>query len=141
MRFNWKASNIFFEISEYLEARYFDNKEYIVIISEKETKEIRTLAQNKSFRKLFTDIWNHLWETKEDVKEMLLGWVFGTKEVKIWKIIRDVNIEKHTSELTKEQWIHFIECILAFVKKYDMPITITSNELKSLFDSYKYENN
>jgi hypothetical protein len=95
------------------------------------------LQQNKVFYKLFTDIWNHLWETKEDVKQMMLAWVFGTREVTIWRITKEINIEKHTHKLTKEQWIKFIDTILAFCKKYDLPITITPIEIQSLYDNYK----
>ena len=109
---------------------------YSVCIEKANSKEAKTRQQEKTYYKLFTDIWNHLWEKPEDVKQMLLWWVFGTKEVKIWKITRDINIKTKTSELTKEEAIQFIDTILAFVKKYDMPITIESREFKSLIDNY-----
>ena len=135
MKIIGKPLEIFNQITEYLEKQKED-KELVVYIANSETKEIRTLQQNKTFYKLFTDIWNHLWEKKDDVKEMLLAWVFWTRLVKIWKIEKEVNIEKHTSELTKEQWIKFIDTILAFCEREKLPITITSREIESLYNSY-----
>ena len=67
---------------------------------------------------------------------MMLWWIFWTKEVRIWIITREVNIEKHTSKLTKEQWIKFIDTMLAFAKRENMPITVDSAEIKSLYESY-----
>lgn len=117
---------------------YMENwkEEQVYIIEKATTKPWRSLQQNKTFYKLFTDIGNHLWETKEDVHDMMLWGIFGTKEVKIWVITRDVNIEKHTSKLTKEQGIKFIDTMLAFTKRENMPITVTSAEIKNLYESY-----
>ncbi len=136
MKIKWKPTEVYAEVCEYLD-KQDSEKDIIVYISKKETKEMRTLAQNKTFWKLFTDIWNHLWEKKENVKEMMLWGVFWTEKIKVWRITREINIEKHTHKLTKEQWIHFIDSILAFTKKYNMPITVTPRELQNLYDSYK----
>lgn len=117
---------------------YMDKSEetQVFICIKKESKKWRSINQNNTFYKLFTDIGNHLWETKEDVHDMMLWWIFWTKEVRIWIITREVNIEKHTSKLTKEQWIKFIDTMLAFVKRENMPITVTSREITSLYDSF-----
>lgn len=100
------------------------------------TKEQRTKAQNATFYKLFTDIWNHLWETKDDVHDYLLWWVFWTHPVKLWKITKEVNNEQHTSKLSKEQWIRFIDTILKFCERENIPVTITPREKQSLYESY-----
>lgn len=134
-KFKWKPSEVFEKVWDYLNKQK-EEQEIIVLISNKETKEIRTLAQNNTFWKLFTDIGNHLWEDKHDVHDMLLGWVFGTHTVKLGRIEREVLNEKHTSKLTKEQGIKFIDTILAFCRKYNLPITITSREIKDLYESY-----
>lgn len=126
----------FEKIAEMIE-KLKDNEQLNVMISKKITKEMRSLAQNRTFYKLFTDIGNHLWEDKDDVHDMLLAWVFWTREVKLWRITKDILIEKHTSELDKIKWKKFIDMILAFTKKYDMPITVDSREVQSLYDSYK----
>ena len=131
----WSPDKVFEEIWNYFNDLK-EEQEIIVIISKKENSTTRTLSQNKTFWKLFTDIWNHLWETKEDIKDMLLWGVFWTREVKVWRITREVNIEKHTHKLTKEQWIKFIDTTLAFCKKYDLPITVTPRELQDLYNSY-----
>ena len=117
---------------------YMDKSEetQVFICIKKESKKGRSINQNNTFYKLFTDIGNHLWETKDDVHDMMLWWIFWTKEVRIWIITREVNIEKHTSKLTKEQWIKFIDTMLAFAKRENMPITVDSAEIKSLYESY-----
>ncbi len=121
------------ELIEYLQTQ----KEDINWVCEKtKNKSWRTLSQNKAFQKLFTDIWNHLWEDKDDIHDMMLWWVFGTKEVTIGRITKDVLIEKHTANLSMEKWTKLIDTILAFCKKYDLPITITSREIQSLYESY-----
>ena len=135
MKIEWNKFTILWELSRKLKKDKL-TKQFVCLISTKETKEIRTLQQNRTFYKLFTDIWNHLWEKKDDVHDMMLWWVFWTKEVTIWRITREVNIEKHTSKLDKEKGIKFIDTILLFCKKYNMPITVTPRELQSLYDSY-----
>ena len=121
------------KIQSYID-KWTEEQEYI--INKVESKAGRSLNQNSTFYKLFTDIWNHLWESKEDVHDMMLWWVFWTKEVTIWILTKDVLIEKHTSKLCKEQWIKFIDTMLAFCKKYNLPITITSREITNLYESY-----
>lgn len=138
MKFTGKPLQIYEDITDHLEA-LDEDKEVVILISSKETKEMRTIQQNKTFYKLFTDIGNHLWESKEDVHDMMLWGIFWTRSVTIWRITKEINVEKHTSKLTKDQGIHFIDTMLAFVKKYDMPITVTSREIDSLYESYNVE--
>lgn len=121
------------ELIEFLQKQKH-NQEWI--IQKTNSKKWRTLAQNKTFWKLFKDVGNHLWESKDDVHDMMLWWVFWTKEVTIWILTKEVLIEKHTSKLTKEKGIKFIDTMLAFCKKYNLPITITSREIESLYKSY-----
>jgi len=135
-KFEWTPEQVYEQLWEWIEKNH-DKEKIVAYISTKETKEIRSLSQNATFYKLFTDIGNHLWEKKDDVHDMLLAWVFGTRTVTIWKIVKEVNIEKHTSKLDKEQGIRFIDTILKFVERESMPITITSREIQSLHDSYK----
>jgi hypothetical protein len=136
MEIVWKPLDIYDQVCEYLENQKEDEILSVYIWKAK-SKESRTLAQNRTFYKLFTDIWNHIWYTKEEVKEFMLWWVFWTKTVKHWPFTKEINIENHTHLLSKEQWIFFIESILEFCKTNDIPITITSREIESLFDSFK----
>lgn len=135
MIIKWNAVEVYIEVWKFLEKN--EHKQIHCFISTKETKEIRTLAQNRTFYKLFTDIGNHLWETPEDIKEILLKWIFWVRVIKMWNFESEQAIEKHTSKLDIVQGKEFIDKTLAFVKKYNMPITIESKELKSLYDSYK----
>ena len=136
MKFNGKPLQIYQQVCDYLE-KLKEDKDVFVYIGIKESKEIRTLSMNNTFWKLFTDIGNHLWYTKEEMHDILLGWVFWTYEIEIWPIKRQMLNKPKTSELTKEEWIFFIDSILEFCKKHDIPATITPRELQSLIDRYK----
>jgi len=92
-KFEWTPEEVFEQASTFIDKN--SNKEKLVCyISTKETKEIRSISQNSTFYKLFTDIWNHLWETKDDIHDMMLAWIFWTKTVKVWVFEREVNNEK-----------------------------------------------
>ena len=121
------------ELIEYLKTQ---KEETEWIYKKKKTKAGRSLNQNNLFYQLFTDIWNHLWEEKDDVHDMMLWWTFWTHTVKIWRIEKEILNEKHTSKLTKEQGIKFIDTMIKFCEKYDIPVTVTSREIKSLYESY-----
>lgn len=136
MQIKWNKQQVFNKLAEYLKDKKEDEV-FNLLISKKITKEMRSLAQNRTFYKLFTDIWNHLWETSEDVKIYLLSAIFWTKTLTLWKTSIEVPLESHTSKLTKEQWKIFIDTILKFCEAKDLPITITSRELESLYLSYK----
>ena len=132
MRFNWKASNIFFEISEYLEARYFDNKEYIVIISEKETKEMKSRYQEQFYYWMFNEIEKQTDFSADTIKQYLLWRVFWKENI-FWEL---VNRKTKTSELSKKEAKEFIESIMIFIEEHSLTCKYQSRELQSLFDTY-----
>jgi hypothetical protein len=43
-----------------------------------------------------------------------------------------------TSELTKEEWIFFIDSIIEFCKSNNIPVEITPRELTSLYESFNF---
>jgi hypothetical protein len=49
----------------------------------------------------------------------------------------EVPVISNTSDLTKEQGIFFIDTIIAFAKIKNVPVEITSAEIRNLYDSYK----
>ena len=107
------------------------------IIQKKNTKQGRTLAQNRTWYKLFSAISKHLWYSVQEVKMYMLSWCFWTKILKMSKEKMEIPVISQTSDLTKEQWIFFIDTILAFVKIKNVPVEITSREINNLYDSYK----
>lgn len=111
-----------------------DNQVYICV--KEESKEGRTLQQNRTWYKLFNWISSHLWYNTDEVKSFLLAGTFGTHKMKLNTEEIEVPNESRTSMLTKEQGIFFIETILAFVKMKDIPINITPIEVQSLYDSF-----
>ena len=111
-----------------------DNQVYICV--KEESKEWRTIQQNKVFYRLFNWISSHLWYNTDEVKSFLLAGTFGTHKMKLNTEEIEVPNESRTSQLTKEQGIFFIETILAFVKLKDIPIQITPIEVQSLYDSF-----
>lgn len=137
MEFKGKPLDIYDKVCEYLDKQKED-KEIIVVIANKDTKKIRSLSQNNTFWKLFTEIWNHLWYKKEEIHDILLGWVFGTYEITIWPVNKQMLNKPKTSELTKEEWIHFIDSILEFCKTHNIPVEITPREIQSLYNSFNY---
>ena len=101
-----------------------------------DTKEKRTLAQNSTIYKILDAISKHLWSPVQEVKIYMLSWCFWTHKIKLSKNEIEVPNISNTSELTKEQWIFFIDTLLTFSRIKDVPIEITSNEIQSLYDSY-----
>lgn len=122
------------EILEYLEKQKDADQDFI--IAKKESKEGRTLAQNKYWYKLFSEISKHLWYNVDEVKWYLLAWTFGTKKLKLHRVEIEIPVISRTRDLTKEQGIFFIETILKFIKLKNIPIQITNRELDSLYESY-----
>ena len=112
------------------------SKEVEVLIYEKETKEIRTKIQNNMFHWLFWEISKHLWIHREDIKQSFLKWVFGTRKVKLWRLEFENAIKPHTSELTKEEAIFFIENIKIFIEKYWVPCKYTNLDFENLISTY-----
>lgn len=137
MEFKWPVLEVYGKICNYLD-KYTKSENIIVYISEKETKEIRTLGQNNTFWKIFTEIWNHLWYSKEEIHDIMLWWVFGTYTVELWFIKKEMLNKPKTSKLNKEEWIKFIDEMIWFCKKHNIPIEITPREIQSLYESYNW---
>lgn len=122
------------EVIEFLETQ---SKDVDWVIQKKETKQGRSLAQNRTWYKLFWAISKHLWYNVQEVKIYMLSWCFWTKKLKMSKEEIEVPVISNTSDLTKEQWIFFIDTIIAFAKIKNVPVEITSEEVRNLYDSYK----
>jgi len=116
---------------------FADDLDEFYFFKDTDTKEKRTLAQNRVFYRLFNWISKHLWYDTQEVKIYMLSGCFWTHKIKLSKTEMDIPNISHTSDLTKEQWIFFIETILTFVKMKNVPIEITPREIQSLFDSYE----
>jgi len=111
-------------------------EDQVYICVKKESKEWRTIQQNRTWYKLFNSISSHLWYNVDEVKMFLLAGTFGTHKMKLNTEEIEVPNENKTSKLTKEQWIFFIDTILQFVKLKDIPVEITSAETQNLYNSY-----
>ena len=116
---------------------FADDLDEFYFFKDADTKEKRTLAQNRVFYRLFNWISKHLWYDTQEVKIYMLSGCFWTHKIKLSKTEMDIPNISHTSELTKEQWIFFIETILTFVKMKNVPVEITPREIQSLYDSYE----
>ena len=116
---------------------FADDKDEFYFFEKADTKEKRTLAQNRTLYKILDAISKHLWNPIQEVKIYMLSWCFGTHKLKLSKTEIEVPNISNTSALTKEQWIFFIDTILAFARIKDVPIEITPREIQSLYDNYK----
>ena len=116
---------------------FADDLDEFYFFKDADTKEKRTLSQNRVFYRLFNWISKHLWYETQEVKIYMLSGCFWTHKIKLSKTEMDIPNISHTSDLTKEQWIFFIETILTFVKMKNVPIEITPREIQSLYDSYE----
>ena len=121
------------EILEYLNKWKEDQ---IYIIDKKESKTWRTRRQEKTYYKILNAIANHLGYNIEEVKIYMLSWCFGTHPLKLSKEYMKIPNISRTSELTKTQWIFFIDTLLQFVEIKGVPVTITSAEVQNLYESY-----
>lgn len=134
-KYEWPPIEVYNKTWERIEKHH--NKEKIVVyISTKETKEMLLHTQRKMFRWLFTEIWNHLWEDAEQIKQNFLKWLFWTKTVKTGKLTFENAIKPTTSELEKEEAIFFIDSIMKFIEKYWVPCKYTPKAVQSLYNSY-----
>lgn len=136
MLIKWKPSEVFEKFSKWLE-RQDQEKEIICHFSAKNTKEIRTLTQNSMLHWLFTEIGNHIWEDMEETKNNFMKWVFWVKEVRIGKFVSQEAIKPHTSELSKEEWIFLIDCIMKFIDSHWVPCKYTPRDLQNLYNTYQ----
>lgn len=136
MKFKWKPLDIYSQVSDYLE-KLDDRKEVIVLISNKETKEMKTRQQEKTYYKILNAIATHLWYSLEEVKIYILSWCFWTHKLKLSRQEMEIPNISRTRDLTKQQAMFFIDTLLQFVKIKNVPVEISSQEIQSLYDSYK----
>ena len=134
-KISWNPEDVYKQISNYIDNNYGEKK-LIAYIWVKETKEVRTLAQNNTWYKLFWGISKHLGVPVDEVKIYFMIWCFGSKKITLSKNTMDIPIIYQTHLLTKEQGIFLIDILISFVKIKNIPITITPREIQSLYDSY-----
>ena len=135
MKFTGKPLEIYEKVSNYLE-NIKDTKQVIVYISDRETKEMKTRQQEKTYYKIMNAIATHLGYSVEEVKIYILSWCFWTHKIKLSKEEMEVPNISRTRDLTKEQAIFFIDTLLQFVKIKNVPVEITPIEIQSLYNSY-----
>lgn len=120
------------EIFNYLYDKKADD---VFEIKKKEKKSLRSLAQNNFFYWLFSEIWNHLWESKEDVKKYFMIWCFWIKEIEMFWVKQQIPIKNTTKELKKEEAIFLINTLWKFVWTHNIPCKYTPREVESLLNS------
>jgi len=120
------------KVLEYLEK----DKWSIYIIEKHTTKAGRTLAQNRTFYKIFKGIWDKLWYSKETVKKNILTALFWTYECKMFWKIHLIPNKLSTTELSKEEAIELITGALEYAKKIDAGIEIIPREVNDLYNSF-----
>lgn len=130
MKIQWKAIDVFNEVCEYLEKQW--EKDIIVFISNKMTKEMKSRFQEQFYYWMFWEIEKQTPFSAETIKQYLLWRVFWKKEV-FWELI---NNKTKTSEFSKKEAREFIESILVFMKEHSLNCKYTSRELESLYNSY-----
>ena len=130
MKIVWNADKVYNEVCEYLEKQ--GEKEIIVFISNKETKEMKSRYQEQFYYWMFNEIEKQTDFSSDTIKQYLLWRVFWKKEV-FWEL---VNNKTKTSKLTLKEAREFIESILIFIKEHTLNCKYTSRELESLYNSY-----
>lgn len=130
MKIQWKADKVYNEVCEYLEKQW--DKDIIVFISNKMTKEMKSRFQEQFYYWMFWEIEKQTPFSAETIKQYLLWRVFWKKEV-FWEL---VNNKTKTSEFSKKEAQEFIESILVFMKEHSLSCKYTSRELESLYNSY-----
>lgn len=113
-----------------------EDKEVILYVSTRLTREIRTKYQNDFIYWLCEEIGKHLWEKKEDVKRYFLIGCFWSRKVKLSKIEVEMPLKPETSKLTKEEAIFYIETLMKFIQLKNIPCKYSPAELRSLLESY-----
>ncbi len=136
MKIEWTPQEVYEELLKHI-SKLHKKKKITVLISDKETKEMRTLAQNRTWYKLFNWIAVHLWLSKQEVKIYFLIWCFWSKKLQLSKEIMDIPIISETHLLTKDQGIFLIDTLISFTKIKNIPIEITSKELDNLYATYE----
>lgn len=130
-KYKWQVMQVYDQVSEYLE-RQKETQEIIVLISNKETKEMRTLQQNNMYYWIFWEIEKQSPYSSETIKQYLLGRAFGKREV-FWEL---ENNQTQTSKLTKSEAREFIDAIIWFCEEHTLHIKYTSRDFESLINTY-----
>jgi len=115
---------------------FADDNDEFYFFDKLDSKGKRTLAQNRTLYKILNAISKHLWNPIQEVKIYMLSWCFWTHKIKLSKTEIEVPNISETSSLTKEQWIFFIDTLLAFAKIKNVPVDITPRDIQNLYDSY-----
>ena len=122
------------EAMEYIEKTSEKKEKFFV--TEIETKKWKTEAQRKTYYRCFGMIWDHLWYSKEEIKQMFLKWCFGIRKMKMWKWEYEIANIWNTEELNIEQANFLIDVLTKTAETLWLWIIITPRERQSLFDSY-----
>ena len=101
------------------------------------TKEGISKAQKNTFELLFWIISKYQWYYRDEIKIFFLIWCFWQKPFKMWDKEIMIPTVWSTMNLSKEQWIFLIETILEYINIQNIPFTLTTRELQSLYDNFK----
>ena len=131
MKYKWTKQEVRNQTLDYLDTLK-EWKEVIILISTRETKEMRTLWQNNFFYWLLTWIAKETQFSSDEIKQYILWEVFWQKEV----LGRILNNKTKSSKLsTKEAW-SFIRWIQEFCYSNDIKMKYVSREDQTLFLTY-----
>ena len=101
------------------------------------TQEGISKAQKNTFELLFWIISKYQWYYRDEIKIFFLIWCFWQKPFKMWDKEIMIPTVWSTMNLSKEQWIFLIETILEYINIQNIPFTLTTRELQSLYDNFK----
>ncbi len=121
------------EAIEYLENK---KEEYEWEFYRSHTKAARSLAQNNTWYLLFSVISKYQWYPVDEIKLFFLMACFWEKELIMYWAKSRIPAVWHIHNLTKEQGIFLIDTVLEYIKKHDIPFTLQTKDLQSLYDSY-----
>ena len=131
MKYKWTKQEVRNQTLDYLDTLK-EWKEVIILISTRETKEMRTLWQNNFFYWLLTWIAKETQFSSDEIKQYILWEVFWQKEV----LGRILNNKTKSSKLsTKEAW-SFIRWIQEFCYSNEIKMKYVSREDQALFLTY-----
>ena len=117
---------------------YMDNgkPEQEYICERTTTKAGRTLAQNRTWSKILTAIWQHkYWDLKKAKKITLIYCFWYLTHEYMWKTIF-IPKETSTAELSKPDWIEYLTFLIDYCKDEKIAVQITPREITSLYDSF-----
>ena len=130
MKIQWKADKVYNEVCEYLEKQW--DRDIIVFISNKMTKEMKSRYQEQFYYWMFWEIENQTPFSADTIKQYLLSRAFWKKEV-FWEL---VNNKTKTSDFTKKEAQEFIEKVIIFIQENTLECKYISREIESLYNSY-----